>query len=74
MNGIVSRPKKLNPECNMEKGTETFYPKSRQEWREWLTANHDKEQAVWLIYYKKKQTFQLSPIVKQLMKLCVLVG
>ena len=33
---------------------ETFYPKSRQEWREWLNNNHDKKQSVWLIYYKKK--------------------
>lgn len=33
---------------------ETFYPKSRQEWREWLQENHDKKQSVWLIFYKKK--------------------
>lgn len=33
---------------------ETFYPKSRQEWREWLQENHDKKQSIWLIYYKKK--------------------
>lgn len=33
---------------------ETFYPKNRQEWREWLQDNHDKKQSVWLIYYKKK--------------------
>jgi uncharacterized protein YdeI (YjbR/CyaY-like superfamily) len=33
---------------------DTFYPKSRQEWREWLQYNHDKKQSVWLIYYKKK--------------------
>ncbi|MBI1191637.1 MAG: hypothetical protein GC205_00490 [Bacteroidetes bacterium] len=32
----------------------TFYPKNRLEWREWLQKNHDKEQSVWLIYYKKK--------------------
>lgn len=38
----------------MEKEIETFYPKSRQEWREWLQNNHDKKQSVWLIYYKKK--------------------
>ncbi|NCA22164.1 MAG: hypothetical protein EBS86_13615, partial [Crocinitomicaceae bacterium] len=38
----------------MEKEIETFYPKSRQEWREWLQENHDKKQSVWLIYYKKK--------------------
>lgn len=38
----------------MEKEIETFYPKSRQEWREWLQDNHDEKQSVWLIYYKKK--------------------
>jgi len=41
----------------MEKEIETFYPKSRQEWREWLQNYHDKKQAVWLIYYKKKSNF-----------------
>lgn len=38
----------------MEKEIETFYPISRQEWREWLQDNHDKKKSVWLIYYKKK--------------------
>jgi uncharacterized protein YdeI (YjbR/CyaY-like superfamily) len=38
----------------MEKEIETFYPRSRQEWRDWLQENHDKKQSVWLIYYKKK--------------------
>ncbi len=38
----------------MEKKIETFYPKSREEWREWLLNNHEKKQSVWLIYYKKK--------------------
>ncbi|SFH98118.1 YdeI/OmpD-associated family protein [Halpernia frigidisoli] len=38
----------------MEKEIETFYPKSRQEWREWLQDNHHTRQSVWLIYYKKK--------------------
>jgi uncharacterized protein YdeI (YjbR/CyaY-like superfamily) len=38
----------------MEKDLETFYPKSRQEWRDWLQEHHDKKQSVWLIYYKKK--------------------
>ncbi len=40
----------------MEKEIKTFYPKNRQEWRDWLQENHDKEQSVWLIYYKKKST------------------
>jgi uncharacterized protein YdeI (YjbR/CyaY-like superfamily) len=38
----------------MTKEIETFYPKSRQEWRNWLHDNHVKKQSVWLIYYKKK--------------------
>jgi uncharacterized protein YdeI (YjbR/CyaY-like superfamily) len=38
----------------MEKETETFYPKNRKEWREWLQENHNKKQSVWLIYNKKK--------------------
>jgi uncharacterized protein YdeI (YjbR/CyaY-like superfamily) len=33
---------------------ETFFPKSRQEWRDWLQENHDKKQSVWLIYAKKQ--------------------
>lgn len=33
---------------------ETFYPKSRQEWREWLQENHNKKESIWLTYYKKK--------------------
>lgn len=33
---------------------ETFSPKSRQEWRDWLQENHDKKQSIWLIYYKKE--------------------
>lgn len=38
----------------MEQEFETFYPKSRQEWREWLEDNHLEKQSIWLIYYKKK--------------------
>lgn len=37
-----------------EKEIETVYPKSRQEWREWLLVNHNKKQSIWLLYYKKK--------------------
>ena len=38
----------------MEKEIESFYPKNRQQWREWLQQNHEKKQSIWLIYYKKK--------------------
>jgi uncharacterized protein YdeI (YjbR/CyaY-like superfamily) len=41
----------------MEKEIETFYARSRQEWRDWLQDNHDKKQSVWLIYYKRKSNF-----------------
>jgi len=40
----------------MENELETFYPKSREDWREWLQENHDKRQSVWLIYFKKKSS------------------
>jgi len=33
---------------------ETFYPKSKQEWRQWLAENHQSKQSIWLICYKKK--------------------
>lgn len=45
----------------MEKEIETFYPKSRQEWRQWLQYNHDKKQSVWLIYFKKKSNIPTVP-------------
>ena len=38
----------------MENEIESICPDSRQAWREWLEANHESKQAVWLIYYKKK--------------------
>lgn len=33
---------------------EYYCPKNKQEWRAWLEINHIKQQAVWLIFYKKK--------------------
>lgn len=33
---------------------ETFYPASRQAWREWLQENHRSKPSVWLICYKIK--------------------
>ena len=52
----------------MEKELETFYPKNRKEWREWLQTNHDKKHSIWLIYYKKKAnvpTVQYSEAVDE---------
>ncbi|WP_375562923.1 YdeI family protein [Bernardetia sp. OM2101] len=36
------------------KEIETYYPQSKQQWREWLVTNHIQKDAVWLIFYKKK--------------------
>jgi uncharacterized protein YdeI (YjbR/CyaY-like superfamily) len=36
--------------------TKTFTPKSQADWRKWLQENHDKEQNIWLIYYKKSSS------------------
>jgi uncharacterized protein YdeI (YjbR/CyaY-like superfamily) len=33
---------------------ETFYPKSKKHWRQWLEKNHNKKQSIWVICYKKK--------------------
>jgi uncharacterized protein YdeI (YjbR/CyaY-like superfamily) len=30
-----------------------LYVKTRDEWRNWLEANHSSEQGIWLVYYKK---------------------
>ena len=37
-----------------ENETGTFYPSDRQQWRQWLQENHDKQQSVWLVYYRIK--------------------
>ncbi|MFK7949086.1 MAG: YdeI family protein [Saprospiraceae bacterium] len=35
-----------------KKEIETFCPKSRAEWREWLEKNHQSKPSVWLIYFR----------------------
>ncbi len=30
-----------------------FYPKNKNEWRKWLEKNHESEESVWLILFKK---------------------
>lgn len=30
-----------------------YYPETRQQWRNWLAANHDICSGIWLVYYKK---------------------
>jgi len=32
--------------------TKTFTPANRDEWRAWLAENYDKEQEIWLVYFK----------------------
>ncbi|NOQ73900.1 MAG: hypothetical protein GQ574_17970 [Crocinitomix sp.] len=36
------------------KDVEDFCPSDKREWRKWLELNHQKKEAVWLIFYKKK--------------------
>ena len=33
---------------------EEYCPDTKKSWREWLELNHQKKEAVWLIFYKKK--------------------
>lgn len=37
-----------------EKVIETFYPASRQEWRQWLQEHHHSKSSIWLVQYKVK--------------------
>jgi uncharacterized protein YdeI (YjbR/CyaY-like superfamily) len=39
----------------------TFYPKNNAAWQKWLEKNHQKEQSIWVIYYKVKSNM---PTVK----------
>lgn len=32
---------------------ETFYPKTREDWRAWLSAHHENKDSIWLIFDKK---------------------
>jgi len=36
------------------KDVHDYCPSDKQDWRKWLELNHIKEDAVWLIFYKKK--------------------
>ncbi|WP_353102159.1 YdeI/OmpD-associated family protein [Myroides odoratus] len=38
----------------MSKEIETYYPQSREEWRQWLEENHQSKSSIWLVYYTKK--------------------
>lgn len=46
----------------------TTHPKTRQQWRDWLKRNHQKEPGVWMIYYRKhtgKRAFSWSEAVDE---------
>ena len=48
--------------------TETFYPKGRKQWRQWLEANHKTASEIWLIYFKKhtrKPTVRYNEAVEE---------
>ena len=36
------------------KGVEDYCPDDKNDWRKWLELNHNKKDAIWLIFYKKK--------------------
>lgn len=38
------------------KDIEEYCPSNKQDWRKWLELNHNKKDAVWLIFYKKKSS------------------
>ena len=43
-------------DSNMTEEINTFAPKNRKEWREWLEKNHNKEEKVWVIMSKKSSS------------------
>ncbi|MEE9430050.1 MAG: YdeI/OmpD-associated family protein [Melioribacteraceae bacterium] len=36
------------------KDGEDYCPSDKQDWKKWLELNHNKKEAIWLIFYKKK--------------------
>ena len=53
---------------DMTEDINTISPNSRQEWRDWLANNHDKEEKVWVVMSKKsssKQTIVYSEVVEE---------
>lgn len=44
------------------------YVKTRDEWRDWLTQNHDKSAGIWLVFFKKhtgKPTLEYDAAVEE---------
>jgi uncharacterized protein YdeI (YjbR/CyaY-like superfamily) len=46
--------------------TETVHCKSRQEWREWLQANHDQKTEIWLLSSNTKEVSYLESVEEAL--------
>jgi uncharacterized protein YdeI (YjbR/CyaY-like superfamily) len=45
-----------------------LYIKNREEWRDWLSQNHDKSKGIWLVFYKKhtgKSTLEYGEVVEE---------
>jgi uncharacterized protein YdeI (YjbR/CyaY-like superfamily) len=43
------------------KDVEEYCPCDKNDWRKWLALNHDKKEAVWLMFYKKQSpSYNLS--------------
>ena len=40
-------------ESYRDDGVRAFYAKDRRAWRTWLMDNHEKEEAVWIVFFKK---------------------
>ncbi|MDD1718440.1 MAG: hypothetical protein LUQ25_00140 [Methanoregulaceae archaeon] len=48
--------------------TATLLVKDRNDWRDWLREHHDKENEIWLVFYKKstgKQTLTLAEAMEE---------
>ena len=51
----MEEPEQIRRKKTMEiNNVDTFYPKTKQEWRNWLEENHLTKTSVWLIQYNKK--------------------
>lgn len=35
------------------KDTETYYPQTKRQWRNWLAKHHQQKDGVWMIMFKK---------------------
>ncbi len=57
----------------MQKNVKKFYPKTVNEWRDWLVKNHEKERNIAVIRYKK-HTKKLSPSHIELMHEAICFG